>query len=379
MKNLKTIAFVTACGFALMSAGSANAQTTFSHDNGTATPPLQVPITVVGVGGDLLTEGPAPAPPAVAIAAAAIGLLPGDHIISLSFGNDPIDGRHSLVFSVDSLAAGVVGSGVDFEVLSDSVPCGRGAIAPAACGDIFVQTQVCSNATAPALLGYSPALGAPDGDECNASWNNPAVANVPGGAVDDLNAFDYSSPDDAAGIYFSLDPVSPTLAAIGASAGDILYSDLSGAPPSIAMLAPATPATAAELGIAGLTLDALNVIGSVGSVAGGGGVIAAGGVGPAPCNTGVGSTHLAEYSVVGVGGGDILVRTGPITSAVYVPFGGVSLLASDELNMLEAIEVPWVFKPVPAVSEWGVGLMVLVVLTAATLAMRGRRARAAAV
>ncbi len=371
--SIKTGTLIASCALALVTAGDAIGQTTFSHDD-------TIAITVSGGGGDLLSEGPAPAAPGIAISATTIGLVAGDHINSLSFGNDPIAHTHQLVFSVDSNATGAVASGVNLEVVKDTDPCARGAIPPGACGDIFFHitgtTSACTNITAPRGLGYRPPIGAPSGDECNASWNNVASPNTPGGPADDLNAFDYSAPASATGIYFTLTAGSPTLGTLGASPGHILYSDLSGGAPVVATLAGVGPATDAELGIAGRTLDALNVIGSDGPVGGvpPGGVISAYGVGPVLCGTGATSTHRLQYSVAGSGppdGGDILVRTGSGTAAVYVGFADMGLLQTDELNMLEAVRNPIA----PAASEWGVGVTSLLVVIAATLAIRGRRAR----
>ena len=82
-------------------------QTTFSHDNTSA-------ITAVGGGEDLLTEG-APGPPVVAIGGAALGLVSGDHIDALSFGDDtPLMSEHRIVFSVDANSIGLVGNDVSF-------------------------------------------------------------------------------------------------------------------------------------------------------------------------------------------------------------------------------------------------------------------------
>ena len=362
MKNSKSKAvFVSALAWAF--ASQAAAQTTFSHDN-------TIAITAVGGGEDLLTEG-APGPPVVAIGGAALGLVSGDHIDALSFGDDtPLMTEHRIVFSVDPESNGLVGSGVRFEFTVDSAPCAGSAPVPfAACGDIFTQTiDGGSNILAPLGSGYSPGLAAA-GDECYAKW----AGGNDVGAADDLNAFDYTAPADAAGIYFSLAPGSPTLAAIGATPGAILYSDLSGAAPVIATLGGgAGLATAANLGI--VDLDALSLVGTTGSVGGGGGVIAVGTVGAAPANTGAVSTHLLEFSVARGGGGpglaaDVLVRTGAGVAAVFVPAEeglGLAIVDEDELNALEVIQI----VPIPTVSEWGLVAMTLLLLAAGTLVWR---------
>ena len=343
------------------------AQTTFSHDN-------MIAITAVGGGEDLLTEG-APGPPVIAIGGAVLGLVAGDHIDALSFGDDtPLMSEHRIVFSVDANSIGRPGSGVPFEFHVDSAPCAGSAPVPAAaCGDIFIQSPVGgSHILAPSGFGYRPG-GVAAGDECYAKW---AGGNFPPpGAADDLNAFDYTAPTDAAGIYFSLAPGSPTLAAIAATPGDILYSDLSAAAPVIATLGGgAGSATAANLGIALSDLDALSLVGTTGSVGGGGGVIATGSVGAAPANTGAVSTHFLEFSVTRGGGavgfaGEVLVRTGPGVAAVFVPAEeglGLAIVNEDELNALEVIPTPMI----PTVSQWGIMVMTLLVLTAGTLVLR---------
>ena len=106
-------------------------------------------------------------------------------------------------------------------------------------------------------------------------------------------------------------------------------------------------ATAANLGIVSSDLDALSLVGTTGSVGGGGGVIVAGTVGPAPADTGVVSTHLLEFSVAragaGVGfAGEVLVRTGAGVAAVFVPAEeglGLAIVDEDELNALEVIQI----------------------------------------
>ncbi len=379
MKNSKSKA-ISVSALCSTFASQAAAQTTFSHDN-------TVAITAVGGGEDLLTEG-APGPPVVAIGGASLGLVAGDHIDALSFGDDtPLKTEHQIVFSVDANSIGLDGNDVSFEFHVDSAPCAGSAPVPAAaCGDIFTQALAGgSHILAPSGSGYSPGGGAA-GDECYAKW---AGGNfLPPGAADDLNAFDYTAPADAAGIYFSLAPGSPTLAAIAATPGDILYSDLSGTAPVIATLGgEAGLATAANLGSALSDLDALSLIGTTGPVGGGGGVIAAGAVGEAPANTGVVSTHLLEFSVTRGGGavgfsGEVLVRTGAAVAAVFVPAEeglGLAIVDEDELNALEVI----LTVPIPTVSEWGLAAMTLLLLAAGTLVLRrlplagGREGRSA--
>ena len=70
-------------------------------------------------GGALLREGPPPqcAAPVAVISLAGMGLLTGDQIDALSFGDDFTVGlTHVLTFSVDASAIGTAGTGVAFEV-----------------------------------------------------------------------------------------------------------------------------------------------------------------------------------------------------------------------------------------------------------------------
>ena len=341
----------------LLLAPSAFANTTIDHVHATA-------MTPVGVPGDILTEGTPPGfptPPFVAIPAAAIGLLPGDEIDALSWGNDPIRRYHQLTFSVDPAAMGLPGSGVAFEVAigtapSAPIPFGI-AKPPEAAGDIFLQTGVgagpCTNVLAPAGAGYGAGTGT--GDESNATWMTPAGPLLPPPPADDLDAFDYSDPamPPPGGVYFSLAPGSPSLPLIPATPGDILWSPLGGGPVMIAGLFGAGPATAVNLGILGANLDALNVVAMAP------GMIAAGAVGASPCSAPAG-THLAEYSI-GPGGafapGGVLVRVGPGLAATKVGTGALGLAPLDNLDALEAIYIP----QVPAASTAGF------VLIAATL------------
>ena len=140
--------------------------------------------------------------------------------------------------------------------------------------------------------------------------------------------------------YFSLKAGSPSLALIPATPGDILYSDLSGGPPVVALLDGAGPATALHLGIPGQDLDALNVVGSVGPLASGGRVIATGSVGPSVAGVFVGpSTHLVQYSVAADGGSgaDVLVRTAFSSAAPHTPSLALGLLGTDDVNALEVV------------------------------------------
>ncbi|MAB80093.1 MAG: hypothetical protein CMJ89_12145 [Planctomycetes bacterium] len=305
---------------------SALAQTSFDHDRFAAPP-------VAGPG--ILSEG-YPGPPVVSITDVAMGLVPADEIDALSFGDDHLIGvlPHTLVFSVDSASMGIAGCGVSFEA---SIDTGPGA-PPAAAGDIFIQdpSATYGNLLAPPFLGYG--AGTATGDEANATWGAPCMP----AACYDLDAFDYSvATSTTNGVYFSLAPGSPTLGMLGVGPGAILYSDLSGVPPVIAVLAGAGLATAPNLGIPGLNLDALNCVGTSGPVGTGGGVISAGLVGmsstgPAPPP----STHLLEFSVAFSGAidADVLVRVGAGAFAIHTPSAVLGLMPFDNLNALEVTQ-----------------------------------------
>jgi len=308
----------------LMLGATAAAQTSFDND-GLIAPAFTPP--------GILTEG-FPGAPVVAIPAAAMGLGPLDEIDALSYGDDAIiQGVHTLVFSPDFLTMGFPGTGTAFEFGVDTAP----GVPPAAAGDIFVQVPPpFGNALAPPGSGY--AAGTLTGDESNATWPSPCV---PGAVCADLDAFDYGDPMLATGVYFSLAPGSPILGVIGATPSDILYSDLLGGLPIVALLAGAGPATGLNLGIPGLNLDALNCVGSTGPIAAGGGVILPGIVGPSVAGIfAPASTHLVQYSTSGTGGidADVLVRIAGAVFGLHTPAPALGLMPFENLNALEVTQ-----------------------------------------
>ena len=279
----------------------------------------------------LLTEG-FPLGPNLGIPHFVMGLQQADDIDALSFGNDfaLAASSHTIVFSVDFNANGVAGSGVNFEWSVDTAPGGP----PAAAGDIFVQ-GVGGNILAPPGLGYE--AGTFTGDEANAVWGNTGC--IPGNVCDDVDAFDYSDPATATGVYFSLRAGSPTLGVIGASPGDILYSDLSGLLPVIAVLDGVGPATDVALGIPGMELDALNLIGTTGPVTAGGGVISAGSVGKNIAGIAFSTSHLIQYSIHNFTPIDaaVLVLDTPGVAIVHTDPPLLGLTPNENLNALEAV------------------------------------------
>ena len=307
----------------LTSVSMAQTQTSFDYNR-------MIAPAVAGPG--ILTES-YPVAPVTAISFLSLGITGNDEIDALSFGDDQIIGApHSIIFSIDPMSVGLPGSGSQRETVVDTAP----GIAPAAAGDLFVQeATIYGNLLAPPGLGYRAGTGT--GDEANATWGAPCGPN----GCFDLDAFEYTSPGFATGVYFSLAPASPTLGIIGATPGDILYSDLSGGLPVIATLAGIGPANEVNLGIVGLNLDALNLLGTTGPVAAGGGVIIPGMVGPSAVGGPVPpSSHFLEFSVSlsGFMDADILVPVGPGAFAVHTPAAGVGLANFENLNALEAAE-----------------------------------------
>ncbi len=302
------------------------AQTSFDHDRG---------IAATAAPDGILTEG-FPGAPVLGISATALGLVPGDDIDALSFGDDTaIAGLHALLFSVEGHTCGLSWSGTAIECTYDTPP----GTPSAACADVFLQIPGSNNVLAPPGLGYEAGTGT--GDEANAGW----ASDCNSGMDDDLDAFDFTDPAAAAGVYFSLKAGSPSVSPPSSfTPGDILYSDLSGSPPVLASLAGAGSATDDNLGITGLDLDALNVVGTVGPVASGGGVIAAGVVGDSLAGSyAPASTHLVQYSVASappppppITGSEVLVRilAGAIT--FHTAAAGLGLLPGENVDALEA-------------------------------------------
>jgi len=288
----------------------------------------------------LLTEN-CPGPPATAIPASLLGLTEEDEINALSYGDDFLMLEdHALTFSVDRPSTGIGGTGTQYESTTDTAP----GTPPSAAGDLFVQelTYTSGNMLAPPGAGYD--CGTTTGDESNASFGTSCVSAS--GATgpsdcDDLDAFDYSEPfgNFDRGVFFSLQPGSPTLFMIGATAGDILYSDLTGGPPVIAMLEGAGPANSDNLGILGMDLDALNLVGRRGPVSDGGGTIFLGQTAPSLHGTAPPSTHLLQFSVSLPGlSADIFTRIGPGIYGIHTPAGALGLVGDvDNVNALEVV------------------------------------------
>jgi hypothetical protein len=245
--------------------------------------PLSPTIVVGGItAADLLTPGPLGGPPVVAIPAVTMGLLPGDDISAISYFSPTSGPIH---FTVDRLAVGLP-VGVPPDVSSE-------AASGQAAGDIFVQVLplgVNTLATNQSALGLLPAvppgppvpppidhvdaidLKAPAAPTplglvytlapgsptlaANPGWSpadllsslpigaggwTPTLAApagqlglLPGDVVDGLEFFIPGGLGPLVPL-FSLAPGSPSLAIVGATAGDILVPAQPGGPIGIFM------------------------------------------------------------------------------------------------------------------------------------------------
>lgn len=186
---------------------------------------------------DLLTPAglpPAPPPPALAISAATLGLLPGDVIDAISYGDD-----------------GAVGGTLYFSVTRPSVGFFPGPMPP----DAFTEVAAVPPGTQPESSGdlfasFDPACAAPGFNSQVLDGNGMALLvpscytglgiglaeglALPGPPLnDDLSAFDWGPPGryPMSCIAFSLAPGSPTLTAGtnpnllgGGEPGDLLVS-----------------------------------------------------------------------------------------------------------------------------------------------------------
>jgi hypothetical protein len=201
---------------------------------------------------------PGPMPlPVVGIPAAALGLVPGDVVNSISYGTLPAapGPGFQLLFSVDPMSAGAA-----FAPPPPNVSCEAPAEAAA---DVFL-----SQPAGPPLplpnVGYLDGNGAPAG--CG-------PFPVPG-----LGLME-PSPDDVIGlegcaesfvftgavltgpVFFTLAPGSPTLIAVGATTADLLVALPPGfAPPGVAVVGPALGLIGGPPGCAPPACDAIDAL-----------------------------------------------------------------------------------------------------------------------
>jgi len=269
---------------------------------------------------DLLTQDRArvTSAPRVAFRAESLGLLPGDDIDGLSFGTDPVyaGGNYDVEFSVDRFAGGAGGSAVSTET---GAVTGREASAdifeafmPAGSPPVFVGNNTQSwdgnGSTAPDNHLRDVPLNLPINDHVDALEGPPRVVDPNNDGVRDLP------------VYFSLAPGSPTLAAIGASPGDILVCAAPACP------VPAVFITDVVLGLAaGENLEDFSLNASTGNV---------------DFTLPAGSPTLFA---IGSSPGAILKRAGfppcgAIPCTIFFPAAVGLLAAGDDMEALDALD-----------------------------------------
>ncbi len=273
--------------------------------------------------------GPLP-PPLVGLSAATLGLVPGDVIDALSFGDDSGGLGAPLFFSVDRAAIGVPGAfAPDAGTEVAAVPLG---IQPEAASDIFVTFDAATGAFPAFNTQILDGDGVPIGPLPFYGGFGLGLAEglaLPGPPLnDDLSSFDLGLPGRATFgcAFYSLAPASPTLTAgtnpalpAGGGPGDIFvscYGQLGiAAPPTFQGVA----FTAALLGLLpGDDVDALAFP-------------AAGGL-----------FSVAPGGPSGYAPGDVLTPGAPATVLIAAP--ALGLTPADNLDALESL-IP---SPCPA-------------------------------
>jgi hypothetical protein len=295
----------------------------------------------------LAPSGPLPAAPTpvVGLPAAELGLLPGDVIDAITFGDDaPPGGPATLFFSV---SRGPMGPGV---VAPPDVTGESAAFLPPLTQDEAASDLFTTNDPACTPLGVHSQIvdgnGAPIGP--------PSVCGYGGGAPyglgltellpvppvtfnDDLTAFDWGEAGRGRVfcMVFSLAPGSPTLTPAtnpllpaGAEPGDILVSCPGGNPLQAPFLGVALPAAAIPIvsggpGCAPPACDDIDALASFGGF----------------------SLSPASPSVTGppfFSAADVLM---PFPAAIALPAGALGLLPTDDVNALESVVNPC---PMPA-------------------------------
>lgn len=239
-------------------------------------------------------EVPLAAAPVVVDLLTSFGLVAGDDVSSLSFGNRDLPGA-SIRFSVAPGAVGVAGAAPD--VASE-------AAAGEEAADIFDAGTLAAPAPNALLVDGNGTITAPAGAFAATGLPEPS---------DDLDALvsiDLSKPTMlGATIYFTLAPGSPTLTALGASPAHVLQGVVgSGGPPAIH----------AAPGVLGLTVaDAIDALAFDTSS------------GRFMFSLAPGSPALG---LLGAGPADILRAPG---LAIHVPAAALGLGAGDDIDALD--------------------------------------------
>ena len=284
---------------------------------------------------------PAPPPPTLAISAATLGLLPGDVIDAITYGNDGPPGS-TLTFSVARPTVSAGPGPITPDVFSEvtAVPPG---IQPEAAGDLFTALDPTCGVFPPfntqIVDGNGMILGPPFTCYGGLGMGMTELLALPGPPFnDDITAFDWAYPGvyPLTGLGFSLAAGSPTLTPGtnpllpgGAEPGDVLVS-LAGSPPF-------PPSLFVFTGVAGLGLisggpgcappacddvDALSIS------------FPAGGTIMFSIAAGSPSIGACGYSAADVLGG--AVGPFPACAGAFLPAGAIGLAPPDDVNALES-------------------------------------------
>ena len=294
---------------------------------------------------------PSPPPGAVGITAADLGLLPGDVIDAISFGNDGPPGS-TLTFSVTRASVGVAGPFTP-NVFSEVTAVAPG-FQPQAAGDLFTAIDPACGVFPPfntqVLDGDGLPLAPPP--TCYTGLGmGPAELNPlpPPPFNDDVSAFDWSAPGVfplAGGVGFSLRAGSPTLTPgtnpllpLGAEPGDLLAA-FPGFPPFPPVLSVFTGAAALGLisggpGCAPPACDDMDAL-SLSFPAGGSVLLSV-----TPASPSIGACGWSAADVIGGGAPPF-----PPCSAALLPAAAIGLApATDDVDALESFANPCPVAP----------------------------------
>jgi len=286
-------------------------------------PSVTLPIAAATAGDVLNPAVPPPAPgpapaPVLAIPAAALGLVAGDVISSISFGVGPPGGPApgvQVLFSVDGAAAGV-----PFPPPPPNVACE--AAAGQELGDVFISQPFGPPLPLPNML-WLDGNGLPD-SACGPSIN-PGLGLIEP-SPDDLVAlemcsegFVFSGGVLTAPVYFTLTPASPTLVALAAGATDILVAMPPGfLPPAVFIAGGLFSAAPCPPGMGAPACDEIDALDFVAPF------------GPPLFSLAPGSPSLG---LCGFTPGDILI-TGAPACVIAVAFAALGLLPGDNVDAI---------------------------------------------
>lgn len=287
---------------------------------------------------------PAASAPVVGFTAAQLGLLPGDVIDAITFGNDAAPGA-TLTFSVSRSSTGA-GAGTKTPDVFSEVSAAPGGKQPDASGSLFTAFDPACAVTPPLNTQIVDGNGTPLAGPALTCYPTVGMGltelqNLPGPPFNDaLNAFDWSAPGTAlaTGIAFSLAPGSPTLTPgtnpllpSGAQPGDVLVSFPLN-PPSPAVLGVFMSSGVLGL-VAGDDVDALSLHTAPGD-------IYTVSFSLAPGSPSLGGCGWSPADVLGG-------ATPPLTACAAPLFSAASLglATSDDLTALEFVANPCPVTP----------------------------------